>query len=134
MPVIAAVRGLHEAGVRLLVGTDASSSNSAAHGISVHHEIELFRKAGLSSSEILAAATASTADAFRLGDRGRILPGRRADLLLVRGDPTSDVLAIRDIVRVGNLASKWTGWYPAARTQFGDSPADVSNGATAEPA
>ena len=97
---IAAVRGLHEAGVRLLVGTDASSSNSAAHGISVHHEIELFRKAGLSSSEILAAATASTADAFRLGDRGRILPGRRADLLLVRGDPTSDVLAIRDIVRV----------------------------------
>jgi imidazolonepropionase-like amidohydrolase len=54
----------------------------------------------LSSSEILAAATASTADAFRLGDRGRILPGRRADLLLIRGDPTSDVLAIRDIVRV----------------------------------
>lgn len=97
---VAAVRGLHEAGVRLLVGTDASSSNTAAHGISVHHEIELFRRAGLSPSEILAAATASTADAFRLGDRGRILPGRRADLLLVRGDPTSDVSAIRDITRV----------------------------------
>jgi len=97
---MAAVRGLHEAGVRLLVGTDASRSNSAAHGISVHHEMELFSKAGLSPSEILAAATASTADAFRMGDRGRILPGRRADLLLVRGDPTADVLATRDIVRV----------------------------------
>lgn len=97
---IAEVRGLHDAGVRLLVGTDASSSNTAAHGISVHHEIELFRKAGLSSSEILAAATARTADAFRMADRGRILPGRRADLLLVRGDPTSDVLVIRDIARV----------------------------------
>jgi imidazolonepropionase-like amidohydrolase len=97
---MAAVRGLHQAGVSLLVGTDASSSNTADHGISVHHEIELFRKAGLSPSEILAAATASTADAFRLSDRGRIQPGRRADLLLVRGDPTEDVLAIRDILRV----------------------------------
>ena len=79
---------------------DASSSNTAGHGIGVHHEIKLFRTAGLGPSEILAAATASTADAFRLSDRWRILSGRRADLLLVRGDPTGDVLAIRDIVRV----------------------------------
>jgi imidazolonepropionase-like amidohydrolase len=74
---LAAVRGLHEAGVRLLVGTDASRSNSAAHGISVHHEIELFRKAGFSPSEILAAATASTADAFPYERSRKILPGRR---------------------------------------------------------
>jgi len=97
---IAAVRGLHDAGVRLLVGTDASRNTSSAHGISVHYEIDLFSKAGLSPSEILAAATAKSADAFHLDDRGKILPGRRADLVLVRGDPTSDVLSIRDIVRI----------------------------------
>jgi len=97
---VAGVRSLHEAGARLLIGTDASRNNPAAHGISVHREMELFSNAGLSPAEILTAATASSAEAFRLADRGRILPGRRADLLLVRGDPTSDLLSIRDIVRI----------------------------------
>ena len=97
---LAAVRSLHNAGVRLLVGTDASRSSPAAHGISVHRELELLREAGLAPSEILAAATMNSAQAFRLTDRGRILPGRRADMLLVRGDPTTDLFAIRDIARI----------------------------------
>ena len=69
----------------------------------MHHELELLGKAGLKPTEILAAATANAAEAFRLDDRGRILPGRRADMLLVRGDPTADILAIRDIVRVWKI-------------------------------
>ena len=97
---LAAVRSLHEAGARLLIGTDASRNSPSVHGISLHREMELFSNAGLSPSETLTAATASSAEAFRLADRGRILPGRRADLLLVRGDPTSDLLSIRDIVRI----------------------------------
>jgi imidazolonepropionase-like amidohydrolase len=97
---VAAVRGLHEAGVRLLVGSDPSPRLPTAQGISTHRELELLGKAGLRPSEILAAATANAAEAFLLPDRGRILPGFRADMLLVRGDPTSDILAVRDIVRV----------------------------------
>jgi imidazolonepropionase-like amidohydrolase len=97
---LAAVQSLHAAGVKLLVGTDASPGNPAAHGISVHRELQLLGQAGLAPSAILAAATMNTAQAFRLVDRGRILPGYRADLLLVRGDPTADVLATRDIARV----------------------------------
>jgi imidazolonepropionase-like amidohydrolase len=50
-----------------------------------HRELELLVKAGLTPSEALAAATANVADALRLSDRGRIIAGRRADLLLVRG-------------------------------------------------
>jgi imidazolonepropionase-like amidohydrolase len=50
--------------------------------------------------EILAAATSRTADAFRIQDRGRIAAGLRADVLLVRGDPTADILATRDILKV----------------------------------
>jgi alpha-D-ribose 1-methylphosphonate 5-triphosphate diphosphatase PhnM len=42
----------------------------------------------------------NTANAFRLTDRGRIVAGRKADLVLVRGNPTSDVTATRDILRV----------------------------------
>lgn len=97
---VAAVRGLHEAGVRLLVGSDPSPRLPTFHGISIHRELELLGRAGLRPSEILTAATADAAEAFRLTDRGRIAPGLRADLLLVRGDPTTDILAVRDIVRV----------------------------------
>lgn len=57
-------------------------------------------KSGLTPTEALASARANVADAFRLSDRGRILPGQRADLLLVRGDPTVDITATRDVLRV----------------------------------
>jgi imidazolonepropionase-like amidohydrolase len=97
---VAAVRSLHDAGVRLVLGTDASRSNPAAHGISVHREMALLAEAGLEATAILAAATMNGARAFRLSDRGRILPGYRADMLLVRGDPTVDATAVRDIARI----------------------------------
>ena len=41
---VAGLRSPHEAGARLLIGTDASRTNPAAHGISVHREMELFSK------------------------------------------------------------------------------------------
>jgi imidazolonepropionase-like amidohydrolase len=104
---VAAVRSLQQVGVTLLVGTDASmvapgveATAPAVHGASVHRELELLLNAGLSPTEALSGATARTADAFRLGDRGRIMPGRKADMVLVRGDPTSDIRATRDILRV----------------------------------
>jgi hypothetical protein len=49
-------------------------------------------------------AGAPGADAFGLEDRGRIAPGRRADLVLVEGDPTSDVTALRRIRTIWRLA------------------------------
>jgi imidazolonepropionase-like amidohydrolase len=82
------------------VGTDASRNNPATYGVSVHREMELLTGAGLSPIEALSAATMNTANAFRLTDRGRIVAGRKADLVLVRGNPTSDVTATRDILRV----------------------------------
>ncbi len=97
---VAAVRSLHQAEVSLLAGTDASPGNATVHGVSLHRELQLLSQSGLKPSEALSAATANTAAAFRLSDRGRLLPGRRADMLLVRGDPTSDLLALRDIAEV----------------------------------
>lgn len=101
-PAPAAVRQLAAAGARILAGTDAPNSGTA-HGASLHGELQLLVEAGLTPTEALAAATSAPAAAFRLADRGRIAPGLRADLVLVEGDPTADVLQTRAIVRVWKL-------------------------------
>jgi imidazolonepropionase-like amidohydrolase len=94
-----AVRSLHAASAKFLAGSDASV-NVVAFGISFHRELELLHRAGLTPTEVLAAATSKTADTFGLNDRGRVAVGKRADLLLVRGDATADILATRDIQKV----------------------------------
>jgi imidazolonepropionase-like amidohydrolase len=96
---IEAASGLIEAGVTILAGTDVSAGTTS-HGISMHRELELLVRAGLSPLESLKAATSNVSATFGVTDRGVIAPGRRADLLLVKGDPTVDVLATRDIVGV----------------------------------
>jgi imidazolonepropionase-like amidohydrolase len=88
--------------VPILAGTDAPNPGTA-HGISLHRELELLVRAGLPPVEALRAATSLPARAFRLLDRGRIAPGLRADLLLVGGDPTVDILATRNIRAVWKL-------------------------------
>ncbi|HEV3254148.1 MAG TPA: amidohydrolase family protein [Candidatus Acidoferrales bacterium] len=97
-----AVQQLKAAHVPLLAGTDAPNPGTA-HGASIHRELELLVQAGLTPAEALTAATATPARAFHLDDRGRIAPGLRADLLLVKGDPTADITATRDIVSVWKL-------------------------------
>jgi hypothetical protein len=83
----------------ILAGTDAPGPG-LAHGASLHRELELLVFAGLTPSEALRAATSAPAAAFGLNDRGRIALGARADLVLVNGDPSADILATRAIVRV----------------------------------
>jgi len=96
---IAAVAQLHAAGVPLLAGSDAPNPGTT-HGLTIHREMELLVKAGLTPLQALHAATAAPSDAFKLADRGRIVVGARADLVLVGGDPTRDITATRDVVNV----------------------------------
>jgi len=102
--VCASVRVLRAAGVDILAGSDVSEPipilGGLAHGASLHHELQLLVGAGLSPLEALRAATSTPARRFGLSDRGRIVPGARADLVLVDGDPTiaiSDTLSIREV-------------------------------------
>jgi prolyl oligopeptidase len=94
--VVESLRALHRAGVAILAGSDAPNPGTT-HGASMHRELELLVAAGLTPVEALRAATSAPADAFRLDDRGRIRPGARADLVLVEGDPTADIMATRAI-------------------------------------
>ena len=97
-----AVAQLKAARVPVLAGTDAPNPGTS-HGASIHRELELLVRSGLTPVEALAAATSVPATAFHLDDRGTIRPGKRADLLLVKGDPTKDILRTRDIVSVWKL-------------------------------
>ena len=108
--LLESVRRLHEAGVPILAGTDPPNPGTA-HGASLHRELKLLHAAGLEPTEALAAATSVTADTYSLDDRGRIAPGRRADLLLVKGDPTTDLDVTRDIVGI------WRAGEPVSRRQ-----------------
>jgi imidazolonepropionase-like amidohydrolase len=102
------VMALHKAGVDILAGSDVSEPlpilGGLAHGASLHQELQLLVAAGLTPIEALCAATSTPARCFGLNDRGRIAPGARADLLLVNGNPTtniSDTLSIRTVWREG---------------------------------
>jgi imidazolonepropionase-like amidohydrolase len=104
----ASVMALHKAGVDILAGSDVSEPipilGGLAHGASLHHELQLLVAAGLKPIEALRAATSVPARRFGLTDRGRIVPGALADLLLVDGDPMtniSDTLSILGIWRGG---------------------------------
>ncbi|APG61880.1 hypothetical protein LPB140_02485 [Sphingorhabdus lutea] len=87
------------AGVLILAGTDAGNPG-VYYGISMHRELQLLVKAGLSPAQALSAATANPAKAYKLTDRGRIANGMKADLLLVKGDPTKDITATRNIIDI----------------------------------
>jgi hypothetical protein len=68
--------------------------------VSLHHELAALVAAGLTPREALAAATAVPAAEFKLGKRGQIANGYKADLVLVDGDPLADITATRHIVEV----------------------------------
>lgn len=99
-PVMAAnITALQQAGVPILAGSDAPNPGTWL-GISLHRELELLVEAGLTPTEALVAATSAPADAYRIKRHGRIAEGAAADLVLVEGDPTRDILATRAIVEV----------------------------------
>src|SRR5579872_312663 len=94
-----ALKQLKTAHVTILAGTDAGNPGTT-YGASEHGELADLVRAGLTPVEALAAATSAPARKFHLDDRGLIAAGKRADLLLVTGDPTTNIEATRNIVAV----------------------------------
>lgn len=85
------VKALQDAGVGLLVGTDAEVG-ALVPGFSVHRELAELVKAGLTPYEALAAATRNVAAYFHaLDSAGTIAAGKRADLVLLTANPLQDI-------------------------------------------
>ena len=82
-----------EAGVRIAVGTDSM------HGL-FGYELEWLVEQGWTPAEALIAATRSGAEVVGVDDAGTLEPGKRADLVLLRADPLTDIKAVCDIAGV----------------------------------
>ena len=99
--MIRMVGELHRNGVRLVPGTDGFA------GFLLHREFELWAKAGISNTDILYLATLGSAGVNHFDkDLGSIEPGKLADMVLIDGDPSKDISALRKptlVIKDGKL-------------------------------
>lgn len=100
------LRKFLKAGVHVIAGSDATERDSATpsevpYGISLLRELQNQHEAGMSELECLISASSDPADFFGQNDIGVIEPGRRADLLMIDGDP------LKNIADIYNVFSVW---------------------------
>jgi len=95
-------RKMHEAGLRIAVGTDAGGPvGYNFQGYNTPRELELLVEAGLTPMEAIVAATRTGAELLGAQDRlGTIEPGKLADLLILEANPLEDIRSIRSIDKV----------------------------------
>lgn len=95
---------MYRAGITIVPGTDAVA------GFTLQRELELYVQAGMTPAQALQSATWTASRIARAEDRGVIAPGKRADLILIDGDPTANIADIRKVALVikGDAA-----YYPA---------------------
>jgi imidazolonepropionase-like amidohydrolase len=92
--IVQLVGRLHKAGVPIVAGTDG-------WGLELVREIEIYRQAGMSAAEALQTATIKPARLVGVADRtGSIAVGKEADMVLVAGDVSNDLGALRRVVTV----------------------------------
>jgi len=97
---------LHAAGVPLVAGTDAMP------GFTLHRELELYHRAGLSNADVLRIATLGSARVMGAEtESGSINEGKRADFVLLARNPLDDISAVREPVAV----FKGDRWFDPAR-------------------
>lgn len=93
--ILAMVKTLWEAKVHLVLGTDHIG------GLMLHNEMAMFVSAGIPTKDVMRMATLDAARALGLDKKiGTITAGKRADLIVVDGDPIADVKQIRKTVMV----------------------------------
>jgi len=79
------------------LAASGASAYGTMPGISLHTELEMLVRIGLSPREALAAATNNYAEQFHWNELGQIAPGRHADILVLDGDPTESIWNVRRI-------------------------------------
>jgi hypothetical protein len=92
------LKTLSDAGVLIAMGTDTGTNEGQWQGYFEHVEIEMMVMAGMTPMQALVASTSGAARAMKLDQQlGAIQPGKAADLLVLNGNPLTDIRATRQI-------------------------------------
>ena len=93
---VAVIRALHRAGITIVPGSD-----TGLVGYGLLRELELYVQAGMTPMEAIQSATIVSARAMKLDrESGTVEAGKRADLILVDGDPLANISNLRTVSRV----------------------------------
>jgi imidazolonepropionase-like amidohydrolase len=91
---------LCSAGAKIVLGTDAGLSPGKPHDV-LPYSLEALVDAGMSPARALHAVTVVAADACGLrGRKGRLVYGADADLIVITGDPLTDISAVHNVIAV----------------------------------
>jgi imidazolonepropionase-like amidohydrolase len=90
---------LSAAGAKLVLGADTGVEDHL-FGLAEHLELQAMVDAGMTPAQVLVAATSRAAEYLDLDDRGSLVPGKRADLLVLDASPLDDIVNTRRISRL----------------------------------
>ncbi len=93
------IKILSRAGITILAGSDAPNPGTS-HGVSLHGELELLVRAGLSNEQVLHSATAAARGYFPIGLRGTLKLNALASMILIDGNPFEDISQTQNISRI----------------------------------
>ena len=102
------LKALHDAGVQLGFGSD-SGVGLRIPGVAEHLELALMVEAGLTPIQAITNATSNAAALLKLDDRGVLASGKLADLVVLEGDPTTDISNSRKIHAVWHRGKQAAG-------------------------
>lgn len=89
-----------DAGGRVALGTDFGCCGQFVGMSSYLQEMQFLQSAGMTPMQLLSAATSGGAALANFNDRGTIEPGKRADVIVVDGNPLTDILALNQVSTV----------------------------------
>jgi imidazolonepropionase-like amidohydrolase len=98
---LAFIKRLHDLKIPFLAGTDAPAGYDLVPGASIHRELQLFVRAGLTPLQALQTATLNPALYFgKSAEWGTVAPGKAADLVVLAGNPLLDIANTRRVAAV----------------------------------
>jgi imidazolonepropionase-like amidohydrolase len=103
------LKTLYDAGVNIGFGTDAGATPLRIPGFAEHRELALMVDAGLTPLQAIQVATQRAAQLLGLDDRGVLANGKRADFVVLDGDPSQDIEATTHIVAVWQRGREVSG-------------------------